>query len=388
MASQHASSSGGTGVKRPRVDAASWSLVEDEPDIHYDHAFSIANFRKKMEMPAGNRVDSTDFTFKIKDKDSKWFLSCFPNGINNEQKYKNKIAISLNLKPYERKIKFSVETDFTISIVDKTGEKVRSLSTKKTFDTASMRKKDGIWFHSYGWPTFISHDGLLSDPSLLPDDVLTVHCAITIHQGDKSVVTGGTNRPVLTPGHGEDSAEHASIAQCVQDFGAIFLNGRFSDFTVTCQGRQFKCHKSILAQRSSYFDAMLSHDMVESRENKVDLVDLEADTAEDLLTFIYTGKVTDVGEKATNLLDVADKYGISGLKEMSEAALCAKMNIDNVLNMLVLADLHNAPSVKSLALKFVRENVKEIVTQEGWRKKLERYPEIVFDILEAAVTHQ
>ena len=128
--------------------------------------------------------------------------------------------------------------------------------------------------------------------------------------------------------------------------------------------------------------------MAESRENKVDLVDLEADTAEDMLTFIYTGKVTDVGEKATNLLDVADKYGISGLKEMSEAALCAKMNIDNVLNMLVLADLHNAPSVKSLALKFVRENVQEIVSQEGWRKKLEKYPEIVFDILEAAVTHQ
>ena len=61
MASQHASSSDGTGVKRPRVDAASWSLVEDEPDIHYDHAFSIANFRKKMEMPAGNRVTPTAF---------------------------------------------------------------------------------------------------------------------------------------------------------------------------------------------------------------------------------------------------------------------------------------------------------------------------------------
>ena len=240
----------------------------------------------------------------------------------------------------------------------------------------------------YGWHLFIRHEELRSDPNLLPDDVLTFHCALTILQEGKSVVTGGTNRPVLTPGYGGDSAEQASIAQCVEDFGAIFLNGRFSDFTVTCQGRQFKCHKSILAQRSSYFNAMLSHDMVESQDSKVELKDLEADTAEDLLTFIYTGKVSDMGEKAADLLDVADKYGISGLKEMSEAALCAKMNIDNVLNMLVLADLHSAPSVKSLALKFVRENVKVIVTQEGWRKKLEKYPEIVFDILEAAVTHQ
>ena len=386
MASQQASSFSGANVKRPRVEAASWSLVEDEPDIHYDHAFSIANFRKKMQMPAGNRVSSAYFTFKIKDNDSKWFLFCFPNGMKKENE--NTIGLFLYLKPFERKIEFSVETRITMSIVDKTGKKVKPLSSPKKFDTASMRKEDGSWCQGYGWPKFITHDGLLSDPSLLQDDVLTFHCAITIHQGDKSVVTSGTNRPILTPGYGGDSAEQASIAQCVQDFGAIFLNGRFSDFTVTCQGRQFKCHKSILTQRSSYFNAMLSHDMVESQDSKVELKDLEADTAEDLLTFIYTGKVSDMGEKAADLLDVADKYGISGLKEMSEAALCAKMNIDNVLNMLVLADLHSAPSVKSLALKFVRENVKVIVTQEGWRKKLEKYPEIVFDILEAAVTHQ
>ena len=38
--------------------------------------------------------------------------------------------------------------------------------------------------------------------------------------------------------------------------------------------------------------------------------------------------------------------------------------------MLVLSDLHGACSVRSLALKFIVENGKEIVAQNGWRDKL------------------
>ena len=40
------------------------------------------------------------------------------------------------------------------------------------------------------------------------------------------------------------------------------------------------------------------------------------------------------------------------------------------LDMLVLSDLHGASSVRALALKFIVENGKEIVAQDGWRDKL------------------
>ena len=39
-------------------------------------------------------------------------------------------------------------------------------------------------------------------------------------------------------------------------------------------------------------------------------------------------------------------------------------------DMLVLSDLHGASSVRALALKFIVENGKEIVAQNGWREKL------------------
>ena len=46
--------------------------------------------------------------------------------------------------------------------------------------------------------------------------------------------------------------------------------------------------------------------------------------------------------------------------------------------MLVLSDLHGASSVRALALKFIVENGKEIVAQDGWRDKLKvRFEHIV-----------
>ena len=48
---------------------------------------------------------------------------------------------------------------------------------------------------------------------------------------------------------------------------------------------------------------------------------------------------------------------------MCEDSLCKSVNCDNVLDMLVLADLHGAASVRTLALKFTVVNGKEIVTQ-------------------------
>ena len=48
------------------------------------------------------------------------------------------------------------------------------------------------------------------------------------------------------------------------------------------------------------------------------------------------------------------------------------------LDMLVLSDLHGASSVRALALKFIVENGKEIVAQDGWRDKLKvRFEHIV-----------
>ena len=49
-ASGSSANSGGNGnyVKKPPIGSASWSFTDNEPDTKYDHAWSIANFARKV----------------------------------------------------------------------------------------------------------------------------------------------------------------------------------------------------------------------------------------------------------------------------------------------------------------------------------------------------
>ena len=52
------------------------------------------------------------------------------------------------------------------------------------------------------------------------------------------------------------------------DHGKLLTSGLLSDFTISAEGQLFKCHKIILASRSTVFERMLTNDMKESAENE------------------------------------------------------------------------------------------------------------------------
>ena len=50
--------------------------------------------------------------------------------------------------------------------------------------------------------------------------------------------------------------------------------------------------------------------------------------------------------------------------------------------MVTLSDLHGATKLRTEALKFIVENGQKIVSQKGWKDKLEKYPAVVIDLFE------
>jgi hypothetical protein len=131
------------------------------------------------------------------------------------------------------------------------------------------------------------------------------------------------------------------------DLGATFENSQFADAVLYCGGREFQCHKAILAARSQVFQAMFEHDMAEKKNSRVEVKDVEADVMAEMLRFIYTGRTVNVETMASDLLAAADKYALERLKVMCEEALCNGLTIDNVSEVLILADLHSADQLKA-----------------------------------------
>ena len=52
---------------------------------------------------------------------------------------------------------------------------------------------------------------------------------------------------------------------------------------------------------------MFQHDLEESKQNRVDITDVDNDVLREMLKFIYTGKAPNLDKMAADLLAAADK---------------------------------------------------------------------------------
>ena len=131
--------------QEPRVEAASWSFMDDQPNIQYDHAFSIANFSQKLKKPIGTVLSSGIFTFMVNDEQTSWTIDCYPNGYFKEDEG----YVSIYLAPKENN-QVPIKTEFILSIINKDGAKSVSKTSNDTFDD----------YDSVGAGKFVSHENL------------------------------------------------------------------------------------------------------------------------------------------------------------------------------------------------------------------------------------
>ena len=69
------------------------------------------------------------------------------------------------------------------------------------------------------------------------------------------------------------------------------------------------------------FHAMFVHNMTESQEKKIEIEDLDIETVKDMLKYMYAGKIENLNTRSPRLLEAADKYQLSELKEICEVRI-------------------------------------------------------------------
>ena len=134
--------------------------------------------------------------------------------------------------------------------------------------------------------------------------------------------------------------------------------------------------------RSLVFRAMLSSNMKERQTGRIDLTDWSLKTGQDLLSFLYSGRVKPDAD-LTKLLVVADRYDFQELKEMTSEALKTKIRDENCLDLLMLAHLHHAERLKDAALVHIRLRSKALFKTTGWEEKFNGYSSLLTEIIKA-----
>ena len=142
----------------------------------------------------------------------------------------------------------------------------------------------------------------------------------------------------------------------------------FVDVTLKCGQKEFKAHKAVLASQSPFFKSMFETDMKDNvSTNVIEISNTEPEVVAAMLSYLYTGTAPNIEEMLKDLLVVADKYQISELSALCEKRLKSDLSVSNVVDSLILANMHNAPCLKTACLAYIRRHTSEVQQTAQWQ---------------------
>lgn len=161
--------------------------------------------------------------------------------------------------------------------------------------------------------------------------------------------------------------ENGHYTALVDGLKRLLDNNEHSDITVEVGNKTFSCHKAVLAAMSPYFDAMFSSGMRETISGHVTFPDMEVDLFENVLNYIYTGKVDLTIENAVELLHISAVLQIKPLQKLCEDFLYPHLSSENCLKVWRLSVAHDCKILSSKALDMVAAHFREVIkTEEFW----------------------
>ena len=166
------------------------------------------------------------------------------------------------------------------------------------------------------------------------------------------------------------------------DFENLFIIQSGSDISFIVTGQVIRAHKLILSARSPVFAAMFQSDMKEKGMEEIVIPEIAPDIFRDLLRFIYTDQVQFTESNVPQLLAAANQFLLPSLKSKCEEFIMEYLTTENCVEMLTLADLHNALLLKRRATELFQYRRTEICKTEGWKNLKKFRPDAAFDIME------
>ena len=307
--------------------------------LHFE--WSIEKFSSHQEA-TGKSIESPTFTTSGNDELK---LKLYPNG--DKEKVKDQVSLFLYAASTTKWI-----GQFEFSILNSQGRKCNCETFQRMIPTVG-----------YGFPEFISRIELFSHTNdLLPNDKLTICCQVKNVSG--------------CPGDSKQAQLQVAI-----DLEQILDEPTLSDVTFVVNGRNFQAHRIILAARSPVFGALFQNEFREMKiKSTVDIVDIDADVFEELLRFVYTGRVNQLEQLAEHLLFASNKYDMRELKTMCEDELSRRLSVENAARTLILSDLHSSRRLKCKAIHFINQHSTDVVETPGWKDLVETHPKLVADI--------
>ncbi|XP_052223641.1 BTB/POZ domain-containing protein 6-like [Dreissena polymorpha] len=131
--------------------------------------------------------------------------------------------------------------------------------------------------------------------------------------------------------------------------------------------KQIKCHKYILASRSPVFYAMFCGTLAESND-VIYVPDIDPSTLDNLLRYMYSGKVEINTDTVLSLLYTAKKYDIPGLASQCKTFLNDNLDAENVCTVLDQAIVFDDEEMKAKSLEFIMNKSESVLKTDAFSR--------------------
>ncbi|KAL2340404.1 hypothetical protein Fmac_008344 [Flemingia macrophylla] len=187
-----------------------------------------------------------------------------------------------------------------------------------------------------------------------------------------------------------ESGQEDEINKLVSRMSAVHMAKSLDDLADVCvkvDRNFFRCHQVILASRSEYFKARLSH-MKDFHEGKdelsVDILpcleehDLSMEAFEKMIMYIYTDRLQDINpDQAEEMLDVASRYLLFSLKRAVADVLLPHLEMlspEELCHWLILADMYGVFKIREYCLDTIACNFETFADTKEFRAMLLTLP--------------
>uniref|UniRef100_A0A8C7K2M2 Si:ch211-256e16.3 n=1 Tax=Oncorhynchus kisutch TaxID=8019 RepID=A0A8C7K2M2_ONCKI len=146
----------------------------------------------------------------------------------------------------------------------------------------------------------------------------------------------------------------------LEGLNSLRLNNAFCDVTLCCGGQEFPCHRIVLASFSSYFQAMFSTDLMESRQERVAINGVESQMIGMLVSYAYTAEVFHINAllAAANLLDVM------AVREACCRFMERQMDEMNCVGIHCFAEAHSCRELEKHSMDYILQHFGSVCQQE------------------------
>lgn len=181
---------------------------------------------------------------------------------------------------------------------------------------------------------------------------------------DSSTSTAASNETTtITTGLTSNNERRPYIStqypnKVLKNLNLLRENSQFCDVEIIAGNVRFSAHRAVLSAASEYFEAMFRPDfgLCENKQKSVIIHTIDAEILNNLLDFIYTGKIDISQSNVQELLAAADMLQLHEVVDGCCEFLRCELHVTNALGILRFAEAHNCKILAKAALDFIYSN--------------------------------